>query len=33
MLDTVDLGGEGELVRLGGLPRDGLVIEDLRRYD
>ena len=33
ILDTLKLRGKVELVRLGDLPRDGLVIEDLRRYD
>ena len=33
VLDTLKLRGKVELVRLGDLPRDGLVIEDLRRYD
>lgn len=31
--DVLKLKGRVELVDIGGLPRDGLVIEDLRKYD
>jgi phenylacetate-CoA ligase len=31
--DVLKLRGKIELVPIGGLPRDGLVIEDIRKYD
>jgi phenylacetate-CoA ligase len=33
MRDVTKLRGEVQFVELGGLPNDGKVIEDARRYD